>query len=369
MKVCFIVSQIFAWGKYGGFGSLTRLLGRGLADKGVEVSAVVPMRAGQRRRERLDDIDIFGYNQALFLFDKEPFRACGADIFHSQEPTFSSYLAIKAMPDSRHIITCQDPRDRGDLYTEFIYSSPEKRIRFPATWFFESSAFSSKAVREADAVYCQAKFIKEKAKRLYGLRRPPGFLPNPVVIPKEKPNKARRPTVCFMGRWDRRKRPELFFELAKHRPDIHFIAVGSDHDKKRDARLRRRYSSLPNLEMPGFIDQFSSPEADDALKRSWVLVNTSARECLPVTFLEAAANRCAILSGVEPDPDGFAGSFGYHARGGDFERGLDYLIEGDRWKGLGEKGFEYVLRNHAMDKVVDEHIKAYHEILSDNSHE
>jgi glycogen synthase len=33
MKVCFVVSQIFAWGKLGGFGSLTRTLGRELVKR------------------------------------------------------------------------------------------------------------------------------------------------------------------------------------------------------------------------------------------------------------------------------------------------------------------------------------------------
>jgi len=44
MRVCLICVEIFAWGKYGGFGRATRLIGRELAKRGVEVFAVVPRK-------------------------------------------------------------------------------------------------------------------------------------------------------------------------------------------------------------------------------------------------------------------------------------------------------------------------------------
>ena len=47
MKICFICIEIFAWDKYGGFGKATRLIGRELVKKGIDVFAVVPRRKGQ----------------------------------------------------------------------------------------------------------------------------------------------------------------------------------------------------------------------------------------------------------------------------------------------------------------------------------
>ena len=72
MKVCFVASQLFAWGKYGGFGSLTRTLGREMAKRGVEVSAVVPRRSGQHSVEDLDGI----INDLLELTATDPDRPC-----------------------------------------------------------------------------------------------------------------------------------------------------------------------------------------------------------------------------------------------------------------------------------------------------
>ena len=40
MKICLIAMEIFAWGKYGGFGRATRMIGKELAKRGVTVTAV-----------------------------------------------------------------------------------------------------------------------------------------------------------------------------------------------------------------------------------------------------------------------------------------------------------------------------------------
>src|SRR5919109_1619178 len=40
MKICFVVNEFFGWGKYGGFGSATRMIATGLAANGVEGDVV-----------------------------------------------------------------------------------------------------------------------------------------------------------------------------------------------------------------------------------------------------------------------------------------------------------------------------------------
>ncbi len=90
-------------------------------------------------------------------------------------------------------------------------------------------------------------------------------------------------------------------------------------------------------------------------------MNTSVRECLPVSFLEAAAHGCAILSFV--DPDGFASNFGHHVKDTDLESGLRWLLEGDRWRELGERGRAYVAEVHGRKRVIDLHLGAYQALL------
>jgi glycosyltransferase involved in cell wall biosynthesis len=258
------------------------------------------------------------------------------------------------MPDRKHVVTSQNPKTREDwrLVNRFY---PLRRRVFNA--LFDGRL--RETVRRMDAVYCQARYIIPKVRSLYGLKKEPGFLPNPVEIPRRRPGKAGEPTVCFLGRFDGEKRPELFFELARRVPEVKFIALGRALSEFKDRRLRQVYGGIPNLEMPGFL---MGTEKRRVLERSWILVNASVSECLPVSFLEAAAYRCAILS--FNNPDGFASEFGCHVTDGDLHRGLRFLLEGDRWRERGEKGYAYVSEVHDLGRVVDQHLAAYEALLS-----
>jgi glycosyltransferase involved in cell wall biosynthesis len=195
---------------------------------------------------------------------------------------------------------------------------------------------------------------------MYKLQRPPVFLPTPIEIPAEV-QKAATPTVCFVGRLDRRKRPELFLNLAEQFPHVRFIAVGASNDRDWDRQLHERYGSLPNLDMRGFVDQFRSDELSRILGESWIIINTSAREGLPNSMLEAAAHRCAVLSSV--DPDDFAVNFGYHVRDDDFVKGLRHLLENDRWREFGLAAWRYVASTFATNPAIEGHIAEYRRLL------
>ena len=72
MRICLICVEIFAWGKYGGFGKATRTIGRELARRGHEVYAVVPRRQGQRPEESLDGIRVLGFSPRVALAEGLP---------------------------------------------------------------------------------------------------------------------------------------------------------------------------------------------------------------------------------------------------------------------------------------------------------
>jgi len=182
MKICFVVSQIFAWGKYGGFGSLTRTIGKELASRGIEVFVVTIQRAGQPTVQKLDGMTIMGFPTKDILFSGKPYLECDADIYHSEEPSMGTYWVQKSTPNKKHIVTSQDPRTNYDWMVEARYFSPKQAILSPPMYLYEKNYFIKKAVQRADAVYCQAKYITEKTKSLYALTYNPDFLPNPVVI-------------------------------------------------------------------------------------------------------------------------------------------------------------------------------------------
>ena len=68
-------------------------------------------------------------------------------------------------------------------------------------------------------------------------------------------------------------------------------------------------------------------KGDAVLDKAWVLINTSTKECLPVSYIEAGAHKCAILS--HGNADDFASNFELWAKIGDlgdYERGLNFLL-------------------------------------------
>jgi glycosyltransferase involved in cell wall biosynthesis len=360
LHICLISVEIFAWGKYGGFGRATRTIGRELAKRGIQVSAIVPRRSGQNEIEFLDGIKVLGFDYRKPLEMWKIFKDCNADIYHSQEPSLGTYIAQKTHPDKKHVVTFRDTRLLADWITEFRLPSLNKfQVLF--NWFYEDNLLVHHAVRKADKRFVASKLLTARAIRKYKLQNTPEFLPTPVSIPTII-IKDPKPTVCYIARWDRRKRPEMMIDLANSHPNVHFIMAGSSRDKKYDQELRSKFSKSPNIELTGFINQFESDRLSSILSRSWILINTAAREGLPNSFIEACAHKCAILSSV--DPDGFSSQFGYFSAEDDFSEGLKFLLQDDRWKDLGQKGYKYVNEFFSLEKAVGRHINIYRGLLN-----
>jgi glycosyltransferase involved in cell wall biosynthesis len=360
VKVCLISIEIFAWGKAGGFGRATRTIGRELVKRGIETFAVVPRRKGQGPVEVLDGITVLGFDRGRPWQAADLLRESDADIYHSEEPSFATYLARRVMPGRKHVVTLRDPRELGDWLTE-LRSPSLNPLQVFANFLYEDNLLVRRSVRRADAVFCAAEHLRPKAARKYRLKAPPPLLPTPVGVPAQV-HKSEWPTVCFLARWDRRKRPELFLNLARQFPDVRFIAIGRARDREFDARLRERYADLSNLEMTGHLDPFESPRLSAILSESWILVNTASREGLPNAFLEAGAHGCAVLSGL--DPGGFVSRFGAVVRDGDFARGLRDLLGGGRWRECGERARAFVRSTFELEQAMDRHVAVYREQLA-----
>lgn len=360
LHVCLTCIELFADSIYGGFGRSTRFIARELANRGLTVSIVVPRRSATHPDTyRLDGATVHQYDPGRPWHAVAIFKKLGADVYHSQDTSLGTFLAQVAAPSAAHVVTFRDPMDRVDWRIETDHANGH-RAGWALYRLFINNPLITRAVRRADALYCAAEFLIPKTVGLFGLQRQPGFLPSPVEMPADVP-KDERPTVCYVGRWEGRKRVELFFDLAAECPDVQFIAVGGARDATRDTALRQRYGGIPNLHMTGVLDQFTGSEWSQVLGRSWILVNSSLREGLPTTFVEAAAHRCAILSFT--DPDGFSTRFGHRAPEGGLRDGLRYLLQDARWKVLGQDGRRYVERVFSTEAAMDAHVHAYEAVV------
>ena len=364
MRICFPVSEIFAYGFYGGFGSLTRSLAKGLSDKGHEVYVVTPRLSDKQKPvEVMDGFTVVSHSLGVrnYLRSKFFYDEIDADVYHSEEPNIGTWLAMKVKPYSKHIITFQDPRTLEEKRREWDHLGLLQRLRMEVICR-GLLYYSRKASMRTNDKFVQAWSFADKSKKLYRLSDSPGWLPNPVRLPNGNVRKSDVPTVCFLGRWDARKRVEWFFRLAKLFPNIDFIAMGKcspqfdDYDKF----LRDEYGRLPNLTLTGFV---SEDEKSSILGKSWCMINTSWRECLPVAYLESLAHHTPIIS--FENPDNLPKSFGYHVESGSFDEyvsGLKWLLRQD-WMGIGDAGFEYVKKHHEFDKVISQHEGVYNNLM------
>lgn len=361
MRVCLTSIELFPDGIHGGFGRATRAIGCALVQRGVSVSVVMPRRSATLPDEyELDGMTVRQFHPWRPWQAIRHYRALDADVYHSQDTSLGTRLAMAAMPRRAHAITFRDPLDDRDWEIETSYAS-NGRIGWRFYRQFVDGPLVASAVPRARGCYCAAEHLRAKVTRKYALAAAPGFLPTPVEIP-ETVAKAARPTVCFVGRWDGRKRPERFLALARQFPDVHFIAVGGARDRDRDSDLRRAFGGLANVELTGFIDQFRTDALSRIFERSWILVNTSAREGLPNTFLEGCAHRCAILSYV--DPDGFTSRFGYVAPEDGLQAGLEWLLTDARWRERGVNGHAFVQGVFDTPRAIDAHLAAYQKLLA-----
>jgi len=370
MRVCFVNSEI---SNFTGFSRLNRIVGRELVKRGIEVFVLVPQVKGQRRLEQFDGMTILGfpYPSLKMLYSQSFFQLPEADIFEIWNPyLIFSYFIRQATSNSMHIIVFLDPRDKNDTKL-FLAADPQMReirnvygleripyfLHYPYVMYLRPY-MAQKTVSKGDAYFYEAKFLLPKVLKMHDLKTEPIYMPQIAEIPRQKSVKASHPTVCFVAHWGVKKRPEIFFDLARQFPQVQFIILGRAMDTVRDKDLREIGSRIPNLEMTGVV---SEERKKEILGKSWILVNTAPIEGMPQSFIEACACHCAILSTVNPDD--FAQNFGNHVQNDDFKSGLEYLLENNRWREAGERGFEYVRENNDMGRVINKRIQVYESLL------
>lgn len=100
-----------------------------------------------------------------------------------------------------------------------------------------------------------------------------------------------RDTVLWVANMREGKRPQILLDLAAKLPHRRFVMVGGDGsgnpaDARRFEEIRERAARLPNVEMTGFMPH---AKAEAYFDRARIVINTSAYEGMPNTFLQAWA--------------------------------------------------------------------------------
>jgi glycosyltransferase involved in cell wall biosynthesis len=282
-------------------------------------------------------------------------RAADADLYHYIQASLGAYLGQWAMPDRAHVIECADPREWGDWRISFRFPT-HSAVRLVPSFAYFGTRPATLSARWADAIQVPARFLQTKVRRLYGLSADPHYVPMPFDPPAVV-KKSTSPLVVFVGRLVPIKRPEIFLDVAGRFPGVRFVVIGGGSDEGYARDMRRRADALNNVEFTDFIDQATDNRLFAYLSQAWVLINTAAREGLPLTFIEAAANGCAILSAC--NPDGYASNFGHHVTDGDFARGLELLLANDKWRMAGARAQAHANREHVSGPAIERQLSVY----------
>ncbi len=281
---------------------------------------------------------------------------------------YQTYLySYFSKPKTPLIIWLQDPRtieDWREIKTsEYVYQKEVGNV-FPETLdkqlkeYYKILKLQSLIFNRKILFVTQARCLVQKGIEKCGDETisDVAFLPNPIEIPREHSTliKRAKPTILFLGRLDPIKRPWIFFEIAKKMPDYDFWVAGKSHDYEYMRDRIDPYIDFDNLKFLGLVQ---GPKKEEILSKSWILVNTSIHEALPVSFLEALAYEIPIVSCQ--DPDDIASRFGIYigkVLGDGYEaielyiKAIRRLVEDDQLRySLGNQGREYVMKYHSFE--------------------
>lgn len=223
------------------------------------------------------------------------------------------------------------------------------------------------AVRGSDAVAAQTEYQRDVLAEAHGVEST--VVPNGYELPPREdvlPH-VDREHVLWIGRMARaQKRPERFLDLARALPDLQFVMVGPPNDDEEAyfERLRSEAEGIDNLRFVGFVPP---SKVADYYRRASLLVNTSASEGFPNTFLEAWRWATPVVS-LEYDLDGTlrAGTVGRHSGSMDrLEADVESLVaDVDRRAELGWNAREHVAANYGIDGVADRYEALFERVLA-----
>lgn len=357
-----VADEFFAWGVYGGFGAFTRKLAVELVKRGVDVEVFVhkisELQKPEGEVEYIDGVPVKTLPRSkLIKLRRKDLYKTDAEIIHSQSGMYDTYLVFKRNPEAKKIITFQDLRTKAEYG---MVAKLELKSGYPwykKLWAFYVNYCFRKAFQMADVVGYQAELLVPKIKGLYGEHKLLKFLPNFIDVQDKGFKKTDTPSVVWLARLDPIKRPELCFNLAKNCPHVDFFILGKSHF---GIDYESKYKDVKNLHFLGFQ---SGDIKEETLSKAWILINTSIYECMPVSFLEALAHKCALLSTV--NPDNYTVRFGQlcDSNVASLKVGLDALLYNDNWKYYGQKGYDHVKEVHSTEKGVEAHIQLYKQLL------
>ncbi|MCK4538569.1 MAG: glycosyltransferase family 4 protein [Candidatus Krumholzibacteria bacterium] len=176
--------------------------------------------------------------------------------------------------------------------------------------------------------------------------------------------RTQRPGFLWVGSFRRRKRPELFLELARRIPDASFTIIGGGGDDPAyHEEIVREIAALENVDYPGFM---KPGDIDRYYSKAYAYVNTSTLEGFPNTYLHSWRYGVPVLT-IEIDPDSLIENNGIGACTGDLEGLVSsarrLLDDPEERSSMSSRSIDYVRKNHDIRDKADQYITLFNDLL------
>ena len=169
--------------------------------------------------------------------------------------------------------------------------------------------------------------------------------------------KADKPVVTFLGRLDPQKRPWVAAAIAERMPDVCFQFLGKSHFTGPGSWSTENLPS--NVKLVGHVD---GDEKLKHLRATWVMLNTSIHEGLPISFVEGLQCEAPIVACV--DPEKVVSNFGTYVgeyRGSGMQ-GVEVFVDAlrliidspERRAALGAAGRKWVETHHSQQRFASQ---------------
>jgi glycosyltransferase involved in cell wall biosynthesis len=185
--------------------------------------------------------------------------------------------------------------NRGSIYAgasdvDFLPGKQEISLR-------RDRALFEYGLRNVDRIIVQNPVQQQRVREHYG--RDARLIQNCLRAP-EGARADRDGYILWVASLRPQKRPEVLLEMARGLPQHRFIMIGGpDQDRKSEEYyrgIREAAHALPNVEVKGFVP---FAEADRYFDGARLVLNTSAYEGFPNTFLQAWSRGVPTLAFVD----------------------------------------------------------------------
>jgi glycosyltransferase involved in cell wall biosynthesis len=295
----------------------------------------------------------------IHKLDRGQFGAHRFDVAHTASATMANLSAI-VLAKIRSRFRCKY------LYT--ANSEPLKGDPF----FYHYLA----SLRIADKICCVSRAV-DRAIRPFGRKGdaviPNGFDPmlfNPgaaQTITLEK-YRLHTPFFLFCGVIQKRKRPDIFIDLAERMPQFQFVVAGGYHFLREAEPFLLRMDTVENITSLGKVTR---TELRDLMGHATALVFPSESEGLPLSVVEASGMGLPVLAQpVSSLPEVIAeGTNGWLISIRNLDLWMEKLSEIAKWRAADRRAFAEKARNAAIatyswEKIARQYGEMYRNIMA-----